>query len=770
MLPESSSIDIAGESDSFFRKHDNVSWLVFVIAGTGLLIDSVYFGIELVEEQPFIEHFRANLFEHLFIMSLIILFPLIAFLADRVLAGYRLSERSRALELEVAARTRELEDLKSFSENIMASVSDVIFVIGSDGRFQFVSGDSEAVLGYLPEELMGRQFSDIVATGSVAVAVNNFEKVMWGHEVQPYELAVIDSTGQSRHIEISGTAYRENENVIAQVGVARDITERKKLEQHVFDRNRELALLNAVSIAVAQSLDLDQILGAALDRVVDLFAAHRACVHLYDQDTEELDLRVWKGGSTEFLRRISHMKLGEGLVGIVAQHSEPMTLNIDDFPEDTREVVAADGIACVAGVPMNFRGRLLGVLGVASDRTDRFSESDLSLLTAVASQVAMAVENALLFKDLQDKTGELASQNTELAKATGQISQLISSAEKERSFSVRFDNPGLNKCWEIKKCGSVDCPSYKSENLRCWQVAGTHCGGEVQGVFAQKFGRCEKCEVYKMARSGSLAGLGEAFNNMMAMLEQQVDEQRQLQEQLLQSTKLASLGELAANIAHEINNPLTGVLSYSALLQRGLEPDDPSARSLKTIENETMRARDIVRNLLDFARQEGLRKRKVSIKGVMDDTLMLLRKQADLINVKVVLDYEEDVPQVYVDVNQMKQVFINILNNALHAMEDGGRLTVSIKAAKPDGRRPWVEVAFADTGGGIPAEKMDLVFNPFYTSKDVGKGTGLGLSVSQRIVEEHNGTIEVNSKVGVGSTFTVKLPTANVSAGVKRVA
>ncbi|MHB8792914.1 MAG: ATP-binding protein [Thermoleophilia bacterium] len=767
MVPDVSS---AAATDSLAKNRAKVSWLVFVIALTGVAINIIYFGIESLGEQSMLEDFRSNLYEHIFILSLIVQFPLIAYVADRVMVGFRLSERSRALELEVAARTRELEDLKSFSENIMASVNDVIFVIASNGRFQFVSGDSEGVLGYEPEALMGRQFIDIVAAGSIATAVNNFEKVMWGDEVLPYELEVVDGMGKARLIEISGTAYREDGQAVAQVGVARDVTERKKLEEHVFERNRELAALNAVSNAVGQSLDLDQILSAALDQVVDLFTAHRACVHLYEADTEELALRVWKGGSPAFLKKIAQLKIGEGLVGMVAQQNEAMALEIDDFPELTAGVVVADGVASLAAVPMKFRGKLLGVLGVGSEQKGRFTPADLSLLSAMASQVAMAVENALLFKDLQGKTGELAEQNADLATATAKIRHLIGSAEKERSFSVRFDNPGLAKCWEIKSCTSVDCPSFKSENLRCWQVAGTHCGGEVQGVFAQKFGRCEKCQVYKMAHSGRLAGLGEAFNNMMAMLEQQVEEQNQLQEQLTQSTKLAALGEMAANIAHEINNPLTGVLGYSALLQRGLADDNPSLKNLKVIENETIRARDIVRNLLDFVRQEGLKKRKACIRDVMDDTLYLLRKQAELINVKIVLDYDDEVPQVYIDVNQMKQVFINILNNALHAMEGGGKLTVTIKAAKPDGRRPWVEVSFSDTGSGIPPDKLEMVFNPFFTSKEAGEGTGLGLSVSQRIVEEHNGSIEVESQVGTGSTFTVKLPTAIVSAGVKRVA
>lgn len=768
MVPDVSS---ATANDALAKNRVKVSWLIFVIALTGVAINLIYFGIEiLVGGGSILEDFRDNFYEHVFILSLIILFPLIAYIADRVMVGFRMSERSRALELEVAVRTRELEDLKSFSENIMASVNDVIFVIASNGRFHFVSGDSEGVLGYEPGALMGRQFIDIVASGSIAIAVNSFEKVMWGDEVLPYELEVIDGMGNTRLIEISGTAYREDGQPVAQVGVARDVTVRKKLEQHVFERNRELAVLNAASNAVGQSLDLDQILGAALDQVVDLFTAHRACVHLFDAEREELDLRVWKGGSPEFLKRIAQLKLGEGLAGMVAQQNEAMALDIDDFPEETAGAVAADGVASLAAVPMKFRGKLLGVLGVGSEQKGRFSPSDLSLLSAIASQVAMAVENALLFKDLQGKTGELAEQNADLAEATAKIRHLIDSAEQERSFSVRFDNPGLAKCWEIKDCKSVDCPSFKSRNLRCWQVAGTHCGGEVQGVFAQKFGRCDKCEVYRIAHTGRLAGLGEAFNNMMAMLEQQVDEQNQLQDQLTQSTKLAALGELAANIAHEINNPLTGVLGYSALLQRGLADDDPNLKNLKIIENETIRARDIVRNLLDFVRQEGLKKRKACIRDVMDNTLYLLRKQADLINVKIVLDYDEEVPQVYIDVNQMKQVFINILNNALHAMQDGGKLTVSIKAAKPASRRPWVEVSFKDTGSGIPSEKLEMVFNPFFTSKETGEGTGLGLSVSQRIVEEHGGSIVVESQVGAGSTFTIKLPTANMTAGVKRVA
>ncbi|MHB0866882.1 MAG: ATP-binding protein [Thermoleophilia bacterium] len=743
-----------------------------MIALTGLAINALYFGSEFMGLDDPAGHFTANLSEHITILSLIPIFPLLAFFADRVMAGYHLNERSRLLELEVAARTKELEDLKSFSENIMASVNDMIFVIGSNGCFQFISGNSLKVLGFAPEALMGRQFSDLVAAGSVATAVSNFEKIMWGDDVAAYELEVTDAGNEVRCIEIASRPYREGDRVIAQVGVAREVTERKRLENHIQERNRELAALNQVAHAVGQSLSLDQVLGGALQQIIYLLSADRAWVHLYDPEADELALQVWKGvgEDSEIMKTAGRLKMGEGFTGLVASKKTPMFANVDELEDGVAETLSGTGFRSVAAVPMTVVGRLVGVLGVASQERDHFSRADLDLIRVASSQVAMSVENATLFENLKDKTGELEAQNEELAEATGRIGNLITTAERSRSFAVRYDNPSLVKCWEVKNCSYVECPSYESRNLRCWQVAGTHCGGEVQGVFAQKFGKCEQCDVYRLARMDRIAALGETFNNMMAMMEQKVEEQQQLQEQLLQSTKLAAIGELAANIAHEINNPLTGVLGFAALMRRDCPADDPKARGLEIIENETLRARDIVRNLLDFARQDGLNKRKVAIREVMEDTLPLLRKQAELSNVAVRLRYAEDVPVVYVDVNQMKQVFINILNNALHAMPDGGTITIDIHAEKPDGHKPLVEVFFTDTGSGIAADKISRVFDPFFTSKDAGEGTGLGLSVSQRIVEEHGGVIEVQSALGVGSTFIIKLPTANIAAGIRRVA
>ena len=290
-------------------------------------------------------------------------------------------------------------------------------------------------------------------------------------------------------------------------------------------------------------------------------------------------------------------------------------------------------------------------------------------------------------------------------------------------------------------------------------MAGTHCDCEVQDIFAQKLGRCEHCEVFAAACPDRITQLGETFNNMMAVLERHVEEQEELQHQLYSSSKLAAIGELAAGVAHEINNPLTGILG-SALLMKSqpLDPEDMKNK-LAIIESETLQARDIVRNLLDFAHQGGdLNPAPASITKLLEHTLSLVRHQADLGRIEVETDIQDNLPDVAVDANQTKQVFLNIINNAVQSMPGGGRLVITARRSTSIGERRALEVAFTDTGTGMDAESMRRVFDPFFTTKRVGEGTGLGLSISRRIVNNHGGKILVASAPGAGSTFTVVLP------------
>src|SRR5437667_70016 len=238
-------------------------------------------------------------------------------------------------------------------------------------------------------------------------------------------------------------------------------------------------------------------------------------------------------------------------------------------------------------------------------------------------------------------------------------------------------------------------------------------------------------------------------------LQRQMEELRNTEAQLVQSAKLAAIGELAANVAHEINNPMTSILGYATLLHEETPETSPRKETLKLIQTESLRIREIVRALLDFSRQRDFAKELVDIRQAVKDTLALIQRHAVLSNCKIVEQYGDKLPLVELDVPQCKQVFLNLVTNALDAMPHGGTLTVTVTPATQD---EAIRIEFADTGTGIPEANLARIFEPFFTTKPAVKGTGLGLSVSLGIVQAHGGTIEVASEPGKGSRFTVVLP------------
>jgi len=238
-------------------------------------------------------------------------------------------------------------------------------------------------------------------------------------------------------------------------------------------------------------------------------------------------------------------------------------------------------------------------------------------------------------------------------------------------------------------------------------------------------------------------------------VEERTKELTKMQAHLLQSEKLASLGKLAAGVAHEINNPLGGILIYSHLLLEDTDKNSPHYENLKKIVKETTRCKDIVKGLLEFARPKDPEMSLADINEIVDRSLSIIERQALFQNIKIKKSYSNELPKIVADSAQLQQVFTNIILNAAEAMEGNGTLTLSTSL---DGNRKYIIIKFTDTGRGIKEEDRKRLFEPFFTTKEVGKGTGLGLAISYSIIQKHQGTIEVTSQVGEGSTFTVKLP------------
>jgi len=247
------------------------------------------------------------------------------------------------------------------------------------------------------------------------------------------------------------------------------------------------------------------------------------------------------------------------------------------------------------------------------------------------------------------------------------------------------------------------------------------------------------------------------LENTQQELQARISAQQAAEGKLIQTTKLAAVGEMAAGVAHELNNPLTSVVGFSELVLESLPPDAPQRADVTLVLKEARRARDVVRRLLDFSRQSETLQVKADLNELIKDVLALMEHLFHINGVTISAEFDEKIPWVLIDRNQMKQVFLNLLHNALNAMPGGGELTLTSSQAMRYGT-PYACVGIKDNGVGISRENLPRIFEPFFTTRAGQGGTGLGLSVTYGIVSEHGGVIEVESKPGDGSIFTVFLP------------
>jgi len=260
----------------------------------------------------------------------------------------------------------------------------------------------------------------------------------------------------------------------------------------------------------------------------------------------------------------------------------------------------------------------------------------------------------------------------------------------------------------------------------------------------------------EVPRVTEFAELAESFNAMAAALRKRDEKLQEFaRRKIMESERLALIGQLAADVAHELNNPLQGIVTYSHLLRERGANGDGAQGWIEKIVTQADRSTKIIRGLLDFARPQAPHKRPVKVNALLEESIALVENQALFQNIAVEKRFGTDLPAVVIDPSLMQQVFMNLIINAAEAMPGGGRLVLT---TSHDPVARMVEVGFADTGHGIRPENLDRVFEPFFTTKEVGHGTGLGLAISFGIVKEHRGAITVESEPGRGTAFTVSLP------------
>ncbi len=528
------------------------------------------------------------------------------------------------------------------------------------------------------------------------------------------------------------------------------------------DRGAQGELINELSSIINSSLSIGTIFRMVVSELRKIIEYSRASLLLYNERDDDLLIFALDTEMKTVMKKGVKAPIEGTSAGWVVRNNKPWIsndLSHTAFALDRK--LFREGIRSTISIPL-FHDRMLGVFNFDSTEPSQYSEKDLDILLPVAKHIAVALENALLFE-------EISKEKKEWERTFDAITDMVW-IEDGRQQVIRANHALLTRTGYSKaEIGSKSC----SELLGKIDVTLAGC-------------LCSVTLKDKRPSFQELKSVGGAIFHFWAypLIDEEgrlyavvhylkdVTAQKRIEQQLIRTDKLASLGTLVAGIAHEINNPLGIIAGYSeALLDRsreksltGLKEFEDFPDYLKTIHSEIFRCKGILKSLLEFARPSAGTFREIDINELIKEVLLLLQHRTKRLKHSISLNLNREVPKIHADAGSLRQLVMNLLLNAIYFTPEGGSIFIETEqydASREPGftgcpRR--VRLFIRDTGAGIPGDFIDKIFDPFFTTKPVGEGTGLGLTICHKIVEEHGGSIDVKSTPGKGAAFIISLP------------
>jgi PAS domain S-box-containing protein len=426
--------------------------------------------------------------------------------------------------------------------------------------------------------------------------------------------------------------------------------------------------------------------------------------------------------------------------------SSPANTSVPRRSEASPPFDLGAGIESRRVAPLVVLGQVAGQLSVGSTQADAFDESDQRMLTTLATCAAMAIEKAHLARQV-----EATRERYGVAVESASDAMCLVDLEGWRFVEAN------EQAAKLTGYGVSALSNLPVDELSCVQN-GSSARVTLRDLLASGESSFENLSLVR--KDGRLVPVAIGVNTLTCgpgrsaqVVLRDVSARKEMEQRLIHTEKLAALGRLAASLAHEINNPLQALRTSISLLSRGPLDEDKRMRYVSIADQEVERLTRLVQRMLDFYRPSGEERHAVNINDLLEDTLALASKQLEHCGIAVVKDLAPSLPPVGAVASYLRQVFINLVLYHVEAMPDGGRLTVKTGV---DESADQVVINFSDTGGGMPADELAYVFEPFYSSR--GKPGGLGLAVSYSIVEKHGGTMEVSTEEGAGTIFSVRLP------------
>ncbi|HUG33315.1 MAG TPA: GAF domain-containing protein [Anaerolineales bacterium] len=577
---------------------------------------------------------------------------------------------------------------------------------------------------------------------------------------------------------------------------------------------RRLAMLNDFALTVSSGRNLEQIARRLFALLARAFGTELIVLDLLTSDNRLVnEYRSRDGTMTSNIRSAQDSRIASLL-------DKEQKARLGDASINEVTPLYESSLSGLY-LPLRLRGRTIGVLCVESIKADAFSSYDENLMVVIASHLASLADYTRLREEAEGRARNLGlihevvqqviglTDSREVAQITAELLAryfeyelaAVFIADSEGNLNIGgFGGTSQNvvkramKSFEYPVSGGITGHVFETgdsvvvndvlqdtryRSIKGWQAGSEMCvaireGMKILGIIDVESSSRNAFTPNDFMALESLAGIlasvitsADQYQRLQITISQlrstqselhdRMEAQRYAENRLVQAAKLAAVGEMAAGIAHELNNPLTSVSGFAELALEDIPEESQTRKDLELVMREAKRARDVVRRLLDFARQSESTRARASLNEIVDDVVALSRHLIHTTGVELTVKLDKTLPWVVMDANQMKQVLLNLVHNALQAMPNGGDMEITTKIGYLNNRE-WAVVNVRDTGTGIPQPEQARIFEPFFTTRGDQGGTGLGLSVTYGIVTDHGGQIDVESQPGSGSKFTVWLP------------
>jgi two-component system NtrC family sensor kinase len=554
----------------------------------------------------------------------------------------------------------------------------------------------------------------------------------------------------------------------------------RSMERELEQRNRDLAALNAITAAVTASLELDEILTATMQGIRSVLDVEGGILLLLDEERGTLMFKQAFNHSQDWIVERG-VECSQGLIAACLRERASLVVNDvsgdprfdpeqDTLGEGSRDTAGRTPTRSLACAPLLVKGRPLGAIALVNKIGGPFTRRDVHLLESIVASVAVAIENSRLFHNLTAAYADLETHRWQLLQSHNTLQALFDGiTDGLYIVDATLNLVAVNQA----RATRVNAQPEALIGRPCYQVLHRRegpCPGCLVGeVFRQPPGRKPQPRQRLHRQYGPDGELTEWEMSVYPIsdvtqrpvqaivLERDVTETRRLEASLAQSEKLAAIGQLAAGVAHEINNPLTAIIANAQLLRREIPADDPRYESVDLIVRASERAHKVIRGLLDFARQERLEFQLVDINASLSTSLELVQHQFRQHNIALDAQLTPGLPQVYASQDHLQGVWLNLLLNARDALMGRANPRVRVQTGWENSH---ITVTISDNGPGIPPAQLKRVLEPFFTTKAPGQGTGLGLSTCYRIIKQHGGDLRIESQVEQGTTVVVTLPVA----------